>query len=181
MINDEVARLFQELVEISLLWDKVGVVRSRVEAPWAPTPMNVAEFVMSIASIGVGDVVYDLGCGDGRIVIEAAKRSAKAVCVEVDPKLIEVSRKMSRIAGVEDRILFINDDVSNVDLSQATAIYMYLTTNVINKLKNKFLKELTPGTLIISLDYEVNWLTPIDIIEINNDRKQHKVFLYLTT
>uniref|UniRef100_A0A7C2VHJ9 Methyltransferase domain-containing protein n=1 Tax=Ignisphaera aggregans TaxID=334771 RepID=A0A7C2VHJ9_9CREN len=179
MESDEIKRLFQDLVEISPLWDKLGVLLGSVEAPWVPTPYDVVSAVVNMLSIGYGDIVYDLGCGDGRFVVEAAKRGAKGVCVEIDKRLIEVAKNNAKMHGVDDKVVFISDDIVNADLSPATTIYMYLTTGVIEKLKSKIMNEVRPGTVIASLCYEVKWLDPLDIAEVYVNDRKYDVYIYL--
>lgn len=171
--------LLQGLIDVLLLWDNLGVVYGHVEAPWVPTPINIVESVLDLISVSVGDVVVDLGCGDGRVVIEVAKRGAKGVCIEIDAKLIEIARNKEQQLNVEERIVFINDDMFKVDISYATIVYMYLTTNIINKLKSKILTELRPGTTIISLDYSLDWLEPVEIVEFSTNTKYHKIYIYI--
>lgn len=179
MSENDLNKLLQDLIDVAHLWEKLGVTYGHVEAPWAPTPNEVVEFVLDLGYINSKDTVFDLGCGDGRIVIGAAKRGAKAICVEIDDKLIEIARARAREQGVEDRITFINSDIINVDLSSASIVYMYLTTNVINRLKSKVISELRPGTMIISLDYSIDWLQPLDIEELNVGTKRYRVYLYI--
>ncbi|MEM1646005.1 MAG: methyltransferase domain-containing protein [Ignisphaera sp.] len=179
MWESNLNKLIQDLANVTCLWEKLGVTYGYIEAPWVPTPNEVVEFVLDLVSVNPGDIVFDLGCGDGRIVIGAAKRGARGVCVEVDSRLIEIAQSQAREQGVDDRITFINSDIIHVDLSLASIVYMYLTTNVINKLKNKIVNELRSGTLIVSLDYSIDWLQPLDVVELNISSKYYKIYLYI--
>jgi len=180
MLSEEnIDNLLKDLVEVSLLWDQLGVIYGRIEASWVPTPIGIVEFVFDLISIGSGDIVVDLGCGDGRVVIEAAKRGAKALCIEIDERLLKIARKNAQQLGVADNILFINNDILNVNISQATVVYTYLTTKVLNKLKIKFFKELKPGTTIISLVYSLGWLEPIEVVEVSPENKYYRIYIYI--
>lgn len=177
--EDNVDELLRDLVDVSLLWDRLGAIYGYIEAPWVPTPMDIVEHVLEAVSVGPKDVVIDLGCGDGRVVIEAAKRGARSICVEIDEKLIEIARNNARQQGVEERIEFINSDILEVDISSATVVYVYLTSNVLSKLKNKMVNELRPGTTVVSLDYEIEWLEPVEIIDFTSSDKYRKVYIYI--
>ncbi|MEM0489687.1 MAG: methyltransferase domain-containing protein [Ignisphaera sp.] len=150
-----------------------------IDSPWVPTPKEVVDYVMDIASVSYGDIVYDLGCGDGRIVIEAARRGANAVCVEIDTKLIEIAKRNAVEMGVSDRIEFVNDDIINVDLSRASVIYLYLTSKSIERIKHKMLSEVKPGTIIIALDYGIEHLNSAAILAIDVNNKTYKVYVYI--
>lgn len=178
-VDTELESIFKESEEITKFWSGLGVVYEHIDVPWIPTPRDIVELVINIISVGPGDVVYDLGCGDGRIVIEAAKLKAKGICIELNSELIRMARDQSLRLGLENRIIFINDDMANVVLSNATVVYMYLTTKAIEKIKNKLISELRPGTIVVSLDYEVQGLEPLSIVEVDIGGKHHKIFIYL--
>ena len=148
-------------------------------APWVPTRMELIPYIMMLAKPRQGDVFYDLGCGDGRIAIEAALRGAKAVCVEINKDLIVRAKEKAKKLGLEDRIVFINDDFFNVSLNDATIVYMYLLTSVNRMLRPKLERELRLGTRVISLDFEVPGWRPIHIMRISLGYREATLYLYV--
>jgi SAM-dependent methyltransferase len=118
---------------------------------YEPTPMEVAQAMLQLAGATAADVVYDLGCGDGRIVIMAASRfGARGVCVDIDPQRIAESRENARAAGVADRIRFLNEDLLETDLGSATVVTLYLSSELNLALRPKLLRELKPGARVVS-------------------------------
>ena len=130
-------------------------------SPYVPTPNEVVIEMMKMAGVTKDDVVYDLGSGDGRIVIIAAKEfGAKGVGVEIDPELINKSNENARVAGVSDRVKFVDQDLFKADLSEATVVTLYLLPDVMQQLRPKFLRELKPGTRIISHQFDMKEWKP---------------------
>lgn len=125
-----------------------------VPTPYIPsTRLNVDE-MLRLAAVQSGDVVYDLGSGDGRIVISAAKEwGARGVGVEIDGKLVAQSRESAKREGVADRVAFREGDVFKADLRDATVVTMYLLTSLVERLQPKLFAELRPGTRIVAHDY----------------------------
>ncbi len=152
---------------------------SGVKVPWVPTREEFIETALDIAQVGPGDVLYDLGCGDGRIVIAAAKRGAKAVCVEINPDLLNRAIENARKAGVDHMITFIQEDFMKVDLSDATVVYMYLLTSVNEMLKPKLSKELRKGTRIISLDFMITGWREAKSIRVSSPARTGTYYLYI--
>jgi len=121
-------------------------------AIFLPTPMRIVEKMLDIAEVGEGDVVYDLGSGDGRIIIEAARRGARAVGVEVDLIRVLWSRMNARSFG--DRVKVVRGDFLKTHLTGATVVTVYQGESINNRLKAKFEAELPPGTRIVSFDFK---------------------------
>jgi len=117
---------------------------------YEPTPHFVVTEMLKLARVGANDVVYDLGCGDGRIVIAAAKRGARGVCVDIDPQRITESRAKAQRSGVAERILFRNQDLFETDIADATVVTLFLWPSVNLKLRPKLWRELRPGTRVVS-------------------------------
>jgi SAM-dependent methyltransferase len=117
---------------------------------YVPTPSKVVEAMMTIARVGAKDVVYDLGSGDGRIVIAAAKRGARGVGIELDPGLVAEASRNAQRAGVLDRVQFIEGDIFKTDLSEASVVTLYLLSSINERLRPKLLRELKPGSRIVS-------------------------------
>jgi ubiquinone/menaquinone biosynthesis C-methylase UbiE len=134
---------------------------------------------MRIARVGPGDVFYDLGCGDGRVVIEAAKRGALGVCIEIREDLIKQAIEAARAAGVVDRIRFIHGDFRYVDVSDATVVYMYLLTRVNEALRPKLERELRLGTRVVTLDFEIPGWKPIHIEKHHTGGLERTIYLYV--
>ncbi len=121
------------------------------DAPYVVTPNEVVIEILKIAGVTKDDVVYDLGSGDGRLVIAAAKQfGARGVGVEIDPRLIQESNENARLAGVSDRVKFVQQDLFQTDLSEATVVTLYLLPEVNLRLRPKLLRELKPGTRLVS-------------------------------
>jgi SAM-dependent methyltransferase len=125
------------------------------EVPFITSPDNVTLEMLRLAQVGPGDHVLDLGSGDGRIVILAAKKfGATGLGVEIDPRLVEVSKRNARDAGVADRVDFVQQDLFDTELGKATVITMYLLPEVNMQLRPKLLA-LKPGTRIVSHDWDL--------------------------
>jgi SAM-dependent methyltransferase len=122
--------------------------------PYVVTPMEIVERMMRMGEVGKGDYVIDLGSGDGRIVIEAAKRGARGMGVDLDPNLVALANENARKAGVADRAKFVVQDIFDTDLSPASVVTMYLLPEFNRKLLPRLL-ELRPGTRIVSHDGEI--------------------------
>jgi ribosomal protein L11 methylase PrmA len=111
--------------------------------------------MLRLAGVGPGDVVYDLGCGDGRVVVEAARLGALAVGVDLDPRRVAEARENARRAGVEDRVELREADLFATDVSGATVVTLYLWPEVNLRLRPKLLRELRPGARIVSHDHDM--------------------------
>ena len=131
-----------------------GVLRAEEGArtpPFITTPADVVERMLSLAGTGPGDTVFDLGSGDGRIVITAARKfGARGVGIELDPRLVVKSRENARLARVADRVTFVEGDVLASDISGASVVTVYLLPSLIDRLQPRFVDELKPGTRIVS-------------------------------
>lgn len=149
-------------------------------APYVPTPQSLVNTMLKMAEAGPGDVVYDLGCGDGRFLITAIKdfKVDSAVGFEISDHLAKVARENVEMNDLSDRIKIVNTDFMDVEFSEATLITIYLTTSGNAKLRPKFKKELKDGSRIISHDFPItDWFT------VNEDNEPvkvgtHKIFYY---
>jgi protein-L-isoaspartate O-methyltransferase len=122
-----------------------------VRAPFITTPAEVVERMLRFAATGPADLVVDLGSGDGRIVIDAARKfGARGHGIELDPVLVEKSRDSVRLAGLSDRVSIVHGDVLREDISQASVVTIYLLPSLIGRLQPRFIDELRPGTRIVS-------------------------------
>jgi SAM-dependent methyltransferase len=132
------------------------------DVPFVPTPEHVVDEMLTLAEVGPNDVVYDLGSGDGRIVITAAKKhGARGVGIDIDPKRIQEARENARRAGVADRVEFREGDLFKADIKDATVVTLYLLSSVNLQLRPKLLKELKPGTRVVSHAFEMGDWKPV--------------------
>lgn len=126
------------------------------DAPYVPTAQSVVRKMLKVAEVSEDDVVYDLGSGDGRIPIMAAKEfDARAVGIEIDSALVAKARAKAREAGVADKVTFRQQDFFKSDLTDATVVALYLWPEINVKLRPKLLRELDPGDRIVSHDFRM--------------------------
>jgi len=126
-------------------------VDAELDVIFVPTDELVVEAMLKMAAVTKDDVLYDLGCGDGRIVVAAAmERGARAIGVDMDPRRIAEANALATTIGVEDRVEFLQQDLLTVDFSEATVLTLYLLPSLNVKLKARILTELKPGTRIIA-------------------------------
>ncbi|BBD71721.1 50S ribosomal protein L11 methyltransferase [Sulfodiicoccus acidiphilus] len=149
--------------------------------PYVPTPERVVKQMLEIAKVSPGDVVYDLGCGDGRVVVTAAKdfNVKKAVGVEINDERIREVQDNIKKNGVEGRVQVIKGNFFEVDVSEATVVTMFLLTNVNEMLRPKLEKELRPGTRVISHEFEMRGWTPKQVVRVEDGNMTHTVYLYV--
>ena len=138
----------------------VSLLAQRSSAPkpdviFVPTPQAIVDEMLKLAQVGPTDVVYDLGCGDGRIAVSAAKLGAKAVGIDIDPERIAESKDTALAAGVTDRATFRNEDLFTAKISDATVVTLYLLRSLNIRLRPKLLSELKPGTRIVSHNFSM--------------------------
>jgi tRNA G37 N-methylase Trm5 len=148
---------------------------SKLDVPFVPTPEPVVEQMLELAAVGPRDVVYDLGSGDGRIVVAAAKRGARAVGIDLDPDRVREARANARRAGVEGRVEFRQGDLFEVDLRPATVVTMYLLPDVNLELRPKLMRELKSGTRVVSHSFDMGDWKPTRTVEVDG----RKVYLWI--
>jgi SAM-dependent methyltransferase len=125
-------------------------------APYEETPPEVVERMLQLAELHPGDLVYDLGCGDGRIVIAAVqRRDVRGVCVELDPARLKWARELAEKVGVSSRIQFVQGDLFEVPIQDATVVTLYLLRPTNLRLKPRLLGELRPGTRVVSYRFDM--------------------------
>ena len=140
------------------------------DVPYEPSPQKIVEAMLKLANVHKRDIIYDLGCGDGRIVITAAKQfGASGVGIDIDPKRIKESLQNAHRAGVTDRIIFRNEDLFEADIHEATVVTLFLWQKVNLKLRPKLLKELKIGTRIVSYCWDMGDWKPDRRIELDNN------------
>ena len=137
---------------------------------FAPTWEPVVYEMLQLAGVTGEDVVYDLGSGDGRIVVLAAQKyGARGVGIEIDPKLVAISRQVAREAEVSDKVTFIEGDLFTADISGATVVTLYLSTSVNRQLEAKLKRELRPGTRIVSHQFRIGDWPPERTVKAEGD------------
>ncbi len=123
----------------------------QLDVPYVPTPQPVVERMLELGQVDKNDILYDLGSGDGRIPITAAKKyGAQGVGIDLNPERVQEAKTNAKEAGVSNQVKFIQGDLFEADLSDATVVTLYLLSSVNEKLRPKLLKELKPGTKIVS-------------------------------
>ena len=144
-----------------------------------PTDIEIVRKMLELAEVKPTDVVYDLGCGDGRFVIEAAKRyGARGVCVEIDPRLVAEAKANAREAGVADRIRFLEQDLLQTDIRGATVVTLFLSVDMNLALRPKLWRELKPGTRVVSHWHRMGDWTPDKTVDIRSYFRYHPVYLW---
>jgi precorrin-6B methylase 2 len=150
------------------------------DVPYEPTPHHVVAEMLKLAQVGANDVVYDLGCGDGRIVIAAVKEfGARGVCVDIDPQRIRESRANAENAGVVERTLFLNQDLFDTDIRDATVVTLFLSPSVNLKLRPKLWRELKAGTRVVSYMHSMGEWTPQQALTVESGSGPRKLFLWI--
>jgi SAM-dependent methyltransferase len=148
--------------------------------PFFATPERVVDAMLTLAGVKPDDVVYDLGSGDGRIVIAAARRGARAVGIDIDPGWTRIARRNAAAAQVSERATFETGDAFEADLRRATVVTLYLPADITTALRPKLSRELTPGTRIVSHDYLLGDWKPLrtEVVTAENGRK-HPIYLWI--
>ena len=150
------------------------------DVPFAPTRNEVVEQMLDIANVNKEDILYDLGCGDGRIVITAAKKfGTHGVGIDIDPVRISESKENAIKECVTDNVQFIEQDLFEADISEATVVTLYLLQSVNLKLRPKLFRELKPGTRIVSHDFDMGEWKYDKTSEAINDYHDHTVYFWI--
>ncbi|MGV8091485.1 MAG: SAM-dependent methyltransferase [Mangrovibacterium sp.] len=142
----------------------------QLDVPYVPTNQETVEKMLELADVKPGDVVYDLGCGDGRIVITAAKKfGATGVGVDLNPQRIEEANENAEAAGVADKVTFIQGDLFEFDFSKANVLTLYLLPSVNLELMPKVKRELKPGSRVVSHDFDMGDWKPEKTVKVGSD------------
>jgi SAM-dependent methyltransferase len=157
--------------------------RLNLDVPYVPTTPEAVEAMLKLANVSKTDVVYDLGCGDGRIVIAAAKNfGAHAVGIDIDPVRISEAKENAKKAGVENLVRFEQSDLFKADFHEASVVTLFLLTSVNLKLRPKLLQELKPGTRIVSNTFDMGDWKADKEVTIGDPAEEsylsHKLFLW---
>jgi ribosomal protein L11 methylase PrmA len=150
-------------------------VEAQAQAPartpdviYVPTPPEVVEAMLKVANVKAGDVVYDPGCGDGRIVVTAAQKyGARGIGIDIDPQRIKEANENVQKAGVGDRVKIMQADLFETNISEATVVTLYLLPSLNVKLMPKLMKELKPGTRIVSHAFDMGDWKPEQTLNVD--------------
>ena len=168
-----IKRTFPFLFVIGLISILAGAQEKQLRKPdviYEPSPQTVVERMLVLANVNNYDIVYDLGCGDGRIVITAAKIfEATGVGIDIDPVRIQESLQNAEKAGVTDRVSFRNEDFFEADIGEATVVTLFLSPRANMKLRPKLLDELKPGTRVVSYYWDMGDWEPDKQIEVDGE------------
>ena len=150
------------------------------EVPDVRTPLVVVNEMLRLANVNADDVVYDLGSGDGRIVIAAARdRGARGVGFEIDPALVAQATARARRLGLADRLSFHQQDLFQADLRPATVVTLYLGMDLNRRIRPKLLSELRPGTRIVSHNYDMDDWAPTRTLQVESHEGSHTLYLWV--
>jgi len=178
-------RLIFLLMILTCLTDAGAAAQFREEIPFVPTPTEVVDKMLELAEVKKGDVVYDLGSGDGRVVIRAAKKyGVRAVGIEADSTLIAKARAAAKAEGVSHLVEFRAEDALKTDLSPATVITLYMLPWFNEAMKPSFKKYLKPGSRVVAHDFGIEGWEPDKTIklpepELKNGGYKHYHTIYL--
>jgi SAM-dependent methyltransferase len=162
------------------LWINTQAQPRKPDVEYVPTPHHVVAEMLRLAGLQKTDVVYDLGCGDGRMVIAAAQQyGIRGVGVDIDPKRIEESLANAQEAGVVDRVTFLQQDLFETDIREATIITLYLLPQLNRQLRPKLFSDLRPGTRILSHDFDMGDWQPDKMIRVPGESYEHTVFYWV--
>ncbi|NPV04523.1 MAG: methyltransferase domain-containing protein [Syntrophaceae bacterium] len=158
--------------DTGILWDGLYLGKYMfAEVPYVATPYEVVDEMIRLADVRADDVVYDLGCGDGRLVIEAVRRTGcRGVGVDIDGDLIALCRARARAAGVEERTRFETQDFFETDVREATVMLIYLFTHINLRLRPKFLEEMKPGSRVVSNTFDMGDWKPDRTVRVGGRR-----------
>jgi SAM-dependent methyltransferase len=138
---------------------------------FVPSRQSIADAMLQFARVNANDIVYDLGSGDGRIVITAAQKyGARGVGIELDPRLVTMARQTAFEGAVEHKVSFIEGDLFTADISPATVVTLYLSTTVNMRLEPKLRRELRPGTRIVSQRFPIGSWKPDATMSVENEQ-----------
>jgi len=174
MPNQKSCMFFLTLVFASLLAVAHGQDQQekKLDVPYVPTPQTVVDAMLNMAAVNKDDVLYDLGCGDGRIIITAAKKyGARGVGVDIDPDRIKEANANAKQAGVSDRVKFIEQDLFQTDFKEASVVTLYLLPEINLKLRPILLSQLKPGTRAVSHAFDMGDWKPDKAETVDGDRK----------
>ena len=152
-----------------------------INVPYVPTPKHVAREMLKLAQVGPGDVVYDLGAGDGRIVIMAVEEfgAERAVGIEIRGDLVQIARDEVKKRGLEDKVEIVQADALEVPLGDATVVTMFLLPDLMEALRPKLERELREGARVVSHEYIMAKWKPVKEVKLEDEHMFHHLYLYV--
>ena len=148
-------------------------------APYIPTPQGIVERMLEAVHVKPGDLVYDLGSGDGRVVIMAAQKfGARAVGVELRADLCRIASDRIRALGLQDRVRMVQGSALRVDLSPADVVTMVLLTSSNERMKPKLEQDLKPGARVVSSQFPIKGWKPADVVKTQAGSMEHTIYVY---
>lgn len=160
--------LLTAIVFGTTVFGQEAIPKRTPDVPYVPTPQEVVDAMLKLGEVKKGDILYDLGSGDGRIVITAAKvYGVKGTGIDINPERIEEAQANAKKEGVTDRVRFLNQDLFEANISDATVVTLYLLPSINLKLRPKLWKDLKPGTRIVSHSFDMGDWEPEKRIEVD--------------
>jgi ubiquinone/menaquinone biosynthesis C-methylase UbiE len=173
------ALAFAPLVLAPSIFGQLAQFDSENLAPYIPTPQIVVEKMLEAAHLHPDDLLYDLGCGDGRVVITAAQRfGVHAVGVEIKESIYNSTRKRVSEMGIESRVRILHANALTLDLSPADVVTLFLLTRSNERLRPNFEKYLKPGARVVSYAFEIPGWTPTRMETVQIDKTLHRIYVY---
>ena len=173
------------LLSVSVLAAQSSKPAREPDVPYVPTTEQAVEEMLKLADVKKSDVLYDLGCGDGRIVIAAAKKyGARGVGIDINPVRIQEAKENAKRAGVEHLVRFEENDLFKADIREATVVSLFLLPNINLKLRPKLMQDLKPGTRVVSNTFDMgDWKADKESSLADSDESysslSHKFFLWV--
>lgn len=150
------------------------------DVPYVPTPNEVVVRMLELAKVQKDDVLYDLGSGDGRIVITAAQKyGTRGTGIDINPERIREANANAQKAGVTDKVQFRQQDLFKTDLSDATVVTLYLLPDINVKLRPQLFRQLKPGTRIVSHDFDMGEWKPERVVQVQGPNRQHTLYYWV--
>jgi trans-aconitate methyltransferase len=151
-----------------------------LDVPYVPTNDRVVAEMLKMADVKKNDVLYDLGSGDGRIPITAAKRfGTRGVGIDIDPERVAEAKQNAITAGVADRVRFLEGDIFDADIKEATVVTLYLLPEINLRLRPKLLADLKPGTRLVSHNYDMGDWAPLKTVTLEVSGTTHTVYYWV--
>ncbi len=170
----------QRLLSLGMVVLVAACSHPLAEAPDVRTPPATVRAMLELGRVAPADVVYDLGSGDGRIVIAAARQfGARGVGVEIDPALVAQSNATAARLGLSERVRFVEQDIFKTDLRGATVVTLFLGADLNRRLRPKLLAELQPGSRVVSHDFDMGDWKPDRIVRLQDDGREHVLYLWI--
>lgn len=167
------------LLAVAAAAQQKQLIQPQKLAPYVSSPQPIVVKMLEIAGLKNGETLFDLGCGDGRIVATAAKEfGAKAVGVELSPMLARRAREAVESLGLQQHVQIIEGDMMGVDLSRADVVALYLLTEANEQLRPKLEKELKPGARVVSLEFRIKGWKPARVEKVEAHRHSYTIYLY---